>query len=62
MKMEMRHIKNGVIVNLDGNETYYEMPDQATRKILPLIQGLLSDSQRQKEKGKVTMVFEMLKD
>ncbi len=61
MKIELRQIKNGVIVSLDGNETYYQLPDQATRKVLPLIQGLLDDWQRQKE-GKVTMVFELLKD
>jgi len=27
-----------------------------------MIQGLLADWQRQKEKGKVTMLFELLKD
>lgn len=61
MKMELRQIKNGFLVNLDGNETYYETADQATRKILPMVQDLLADWQRQKERGKVTIVFELLR-
>jgi hypothetical protein len=61
-KIELRHIKNGVIVSEDGNETYYQVADQATRKVLPMLQGILADWQREKEKGKVTMVFEFLKD
>ncbi len=62
MKIELRQIRNGVIVSEDGHETYYEQADQATRKVLPMIQGVLADWQRQKEKGKVTMLFELLKD
>jgi hypothetical protein len=58
----LRHIRNGVIVSEDGNETYYQLADQATRKVLPMIQGLLADWQRQKEKGKVSIAFELLKD
>lgn len=61
MKIELRQIKNGVIVNVDDHETYYEEPELATRKVLPMIQGLLDDWQRQKEKGKVTMEFELLR-
>lgn len=61
MKMELRQIKNGFLVNLDGNETYYETADQATRKVLPMVQDLLADWQRQKERGKVTIVFELLR-
>lgn len=61
MMMELRQIKNGFVVNVDGNETYYETADQATRKVLPIIQGMLADWQRQKEKGKVTMAFELLR-
>ncbi len=62
MKIELRQIRNGVIVSEDGNETYYQLADQATRKVLPMIQGILANWQGQKEKGKVTMVFELLKD
>jgi hypothetical protein len=62
MKIELRQIKNGVIVSEDGNETYYQVADQATRKVLPMIQGLLADWQKRGEKGKVTMVLEFLKD
>jgi hypothetical protein len=61
MKMELRQIKNGFLVNLDGNETYYETADQATRKILPMVQELLTDWQRQKDRGKVTIVFELVR-
>jgi hypothetical protein len=58
----MRHIKNGVIVNSEGEEQYYDLSEKATRKVLPMIQKLLSDWQEHKEKGKVTIIFEMLKD
>lgn len=61
MKIELRQIKNGVIVNVDDHETYYEQAEHATKKVLPVIQGLLEDWQRQKEKGKVTMIFELLR-
>jgi hypothetical protein len=60
VKIELRGIKNGVVVSVDGVETYYETADQAAKKVLPMIHGLLSDWQRQKE-GKVTMVFELLR-
>lgn len=58
MKIELRQIKNGIIVNVDDSETYYEGADQATRKVLPMIQGLLADWQ--KRKGRVTIIFEVL--
>ena len=61
-KIELRQIKNGTILNLDGNETYYEQADQASRKIVPIIQELLANWQRHREKGKITMVFEHLVD
>ena len=47
---------------MDGNETYYELADQATGKVLPMIRELLAQWQREKGKGKITMVFELLKD
>lgn len=61
MKMELRQIKNGFLVNIDGVETYYETADQATRHILPLIQGLLTDWQKSRDRGKVSMAFELLR-
>jgi hypothetical protein len=61
-KIELRQIQNGVIIDVDGNETYYEIADQAARKVLPMIQGLLAEWQKRREKGKVTIAFELLTD
>ena len=58
----MRQIKNGVIVDVDGEEQFYELADQATRKILPMIQKLFASWQESKKNGKISMVFELFKE